>query len=153
MGRGNVDDAALAGLLHQRYRGAHGMEGTGQIDGDDPVPFFRRKLLDGRDMLDAGIVDEHIHRAEFFVRGLDEVGDLVRFRHIRGVVKHTPAAFGFQQQPQFFDLVFVAEAVQYDIGALPRKSLRDGKTDTACRACHDNCPMHAFPFLHYFAHV
>jgi len=88
-----------------------------------------------------------------FVRGSDEVGDLVRFRHIGGVVKHAPATFCFQQEAEFFDLIVVAKTVQHDIGALPRKSLRNAKADAACGACHDNCPMHAFPFLHYFAHI
>jgi len=69
------------------------------------------------------------------------------------MVKHAPAAFGFQHQTEFFDLVLVAETVQHDICALPCKSLGNGKADAARGACHDNCPMHAFPFLHYFAHI
>jgi len=104
-------------------------------------------------VLNAGIVDEHIDRTKLFMRGIDEIGNLVRFRHICRVVEHAPATFGFQQEAEFFNFVFVAEAIQHDIRALPRKSLCDAKADATCGACHDNCPMHAFPFLHYFAHI
>jgi hypothetical protein len=47
-----------------RQRGADGVEGGGQVDRDDLVPFLDRELLDRRDELDAGIVDEDVDRAE-----------------------------------------------------------------------------------------
>ena len=64
MGRGRVDDAAPAARLHARHGGADGVEGGGQIDGDDLVPLLDRELLDRRDVLDAGIVDEDVDGAE-----------------------------------------------------------------------------------------
>ena len=48
---------------------ADGVEGAGQVDREDRVPLVDREFLDRRDMLDAGIVDQDIDRAEFLLRG------------------------------------------------------------------------------------
>ena len=72
--RGDVDDAAPLARLHAGHDGAGRMECRGQIDGDDRVPFGRRERLDRLDVLDAGIVDEHVDLAE----GAVGVGDHAR---------------------------------------------------------------------------
>ena len=64
MRRGGVDDAAPAALLHAGHGGADAMEGRRQVDGDDLVPLLDREFLDRRHELDAGVVDEHVDRAE-----------------------------------------------------------------------------------------
>ena len=40
------------------------VEGRGQVDGDDRIPFLGREFLDRRDVLDAGIVDQDVDGAE-----------------------------------------------------------------------------------------
>src|SRR5207247_10295815 len=56
MSRGDVDDAPPAPLLHRRKRVANSVERSDEVDGDDGVPLFDRKLLDRRYVLDADIV-------------------------------------------------------------------------------------------------
>ncbi len=57
MSRGYVDDASPSPLFHRRKRVADGVKRGYEVDGDDGVPLFDRKLLDRCDVLDAGIVD------------------------------------------------------------------------------------------------
>ena len=47
MGRGGIDDAAPAALLHARNHGADAMKGRRQVDGDDLVPFLDRDSSTG----------------------------------------------------------------------------------------------------------
>ena len=42
--------------------GADGVEGGREIDREDRVPFLDREILDRRDELDAGVVDENVER-------------------------------------------------------------------------------------------
>src|SRR3984885_1908403 len=60
MGRGGRDDAAPFARLHAGHRGADGVEGGRQIDGDDLIPFVDRKVFDRRDELDARIVHQDV---------------------------------------------------------------------------------------------
>ena len=53
-----------------------------QIDRDDLVPFLDRELLDRRDELDAGIVDQHVERAEGLFAGLHHGGRSRRLAHV-----------------------------------------------------------------------
>ncbi len=84
MRRGRVDDAAPAALLHAGHGGANAMKRRRQIDRDDRVPFLDRKLLDRRDELDAGIVDENVDRAEGLLAERDHFGDLGGLGHVGG---------------------------------------------------------------------
>jgi hypothetical protein len=52
-------------LAHAGHRQARGVERRAQVDGDDRVPAFGRKVLDRRHMLDAGVVDQDVDAAEF----------------------------------------------------------------------------------------
>ena len=62
MGRGQVDHPAPARFAHERCHG-RGVKGRGQHDRDDGVPLTRREFIDGRDMLNACVVDEDIAAA------------------------------------------------------------------------------------------
>ncbi len=86
MRRGGIDDAAPAALLHAGHRGADGVKRRGQVDGDDRVPFLDRELLDRRHELDAGIVDEHVDRAEGLFAERDHFGDFGGLGHVGGRV-------------------------------------------------------------------
>ena len=77
MGRGRVDDPAPFLRLHAGHGGADGVEGGREVDGDDLVPLLGRELLDRGDVLDAGIVDEHVESAEARLRLADHGGDLI----------------------------------------------------------------------------
>ena len=50
--------------LHLRQHGARGVEGGREIDRQDGIPFLRRELLHRRDVLDAGVVHQDVHRTE-----------------------------------------------------------------------------------------
>ena len=77
MRRRRVDDPAPAARLHARQGGADGVEGGGEIDGDDGVPLVDRELVDGRDMLDAGVVHQNVDRAVGLSGLGHHLGDLV----------------------------------------------------------------------------
>ena len=64
MGRGGRDNAAPAARLHARNGNPDGVEGGREIDGEDLLPLLGRELLDGRDVLDAGVVDEDVNGSE-----------------------------------------------------------------------------------------
>jgi hypothetical protein len=44
------------------------VKGRGQVDRQDRIPFLDREILDRRDMLDAGIVDQDIAAAPASIR-------------------------------------------------------------------------------------
>jgi hypothetical protein len=69
--RRGVHDAAPLSPLHPGNDGVDGMEIRREIYCDYRVPFFRRESLYRLDVLDARVVDEDIHFAEFPVRVLD----------------------------------------------------------------------------------
>lgn len=62
--RGDVDDRAAARFLHRFDHGADAQKHSGQVDVEDPLPFRKRVVLQGADVDDAGVVDQHIDPAE-----------------------------------------------------------------------------------------
>ena len=78
--------------LHRRHREAGGVEGRGQVDGDDRVPFLGREVLDRRDVLDAGIVDEDVGPAELVGAALHHRLDRRRVGHVGAVVDRAELA-------------------------------------------------------------
>ena len=62
-GRGDVDDASAAGLLHRppRRRGQHGK--CGDVDREGPLPGLAGHVEEGLDHAVAGVVDEHVDAA------------------------------------------------------------------------------------------
>ena len=81
--RRDVDDAAPVALLHLRQHRLDRVEVRRQVDRDHRVPALVRKLLDRRGVLDAGVVDEDVDRAEFARRRSDHVADLRRASRCR----------------------------------------------------------------------
>ena len=59
----------------------------------DRVPLLDRKLLDARDVLDAGVVDEDIDGPERLRRLLDEAAAFLRLRHVGANVFRLDAVF------------------------------------------------------------
>jgi len=79
--RGDVDDPAIPLRLHQWDSSTHRMKGTREVNCDDLIPLLDRKTLDLLDMLDAGIVDQHVHRLKGLCGGWRTLLQLLgRFR-------------------------------------------------------------------------
>ena len=64
MGRCDIDDATPTPLLHARQGRVDGVKGAVERDGNDAGEIRCIELIDGRDLLNAGIVDEDIDMAE-----------------------------------------------------------------------------------------
>ncbi len=143
MRRGDIDDAAMLLRLHLRDGGAHRMKRARQVDGDDLVPFLDREILDLLDMLDAGIVDQHVDGAESLRRRGDQVCDLRGFRHIRWVVEGTSLGKRFKPLHYRLDFVRLSEAVDDDVVTLSGKGGGDRKPDAAGGSGDNNGSLHA----------
>jgi hypothetical protein len=59
------------------------MEGRGQQNRDQLIPFVDRELIDRRHMLQTGIVDEDVRPAQRLMALLHHGGNFVRAGHIR----------------------------------------------------------------------
>ena len=70
--RGDVHHAAPFLLLHRRPAVAREEERRGEHEGEHLLPPFLGKFLDRRDVLEARVVDEHVHGAVFLQCLLDE---------------------------------------------------------------------------------
>ena len=106
---------------------ARGVEGRGKVDGDDRVPFFGREVLDRRDMLDAGIVDEDVGPAKLIGAALHHPLDRLRIGHIGAVVDRADL-LTFAG-----DVGRVAETVDHQPGAFGGKRLGDGEANARRR--------------------
>jgi hypothetical protein len=62
------------------------VKGSRQVDREDRIPFVDRKLVDRRDMLDAGVVDKQVDRAEARDCVLHHRFDLLGLRHVGAVI-------------------------------------------------------------------
>ena len=89
-------------------------------------------------MLDAGVVDENVDRAEFSERVADHLLDRFLLRQVRAVVAHGHAVLGRESGAKLFDGVGVAETVQHDVRAVGGKRGGDSQSDTAGRS-GDQC--------------
>ena len=126
MGGRDIDDPAPALFLHQRYSGADHVEACREVDADDRVPFFRREIIDRRDELNSGIVDDDVHRSHGFFGFAYQSGDLVRFCHIGAVIVGL-YALPLNFPAEFFDLLGLAETVHDDVNALRGESPGDAQ--------------------------
>jgi hypothetical protein len=95
-------------------RQARGVEGRGEVDGDDRVPAVHREVLHRRHVLDAGVVDEDVDATHLAFGVRDHVRDLVGLAHVGGVV----ADIRVEVDELGPGCVHVAEAVEHDAGAV-----------------------------------
>ena len=131
VGRGDVDDAAEALLLHVRQRGGGAVEHGRQVQRDDGVPLLDREVLDRRGVLDAGVVDQDVDAAELAHRVVDQAAHGLALGQVGAVVHDAHAMLAGQPGARIFDLGGVAEAVQDDIGALLGERAGDAEADAA----------------------
>ena len=115
--------------FHAGQGSAHGMEGGGQVDGDDLIPFLDGKFLDRRHELDAGIVDQHIHAAQLLFGGRDHGGDFLALAHIGAVINRLDAEILFDGGAFLLNRVLVAEAVDHHMRTVLRIDAGDGQAD------------------------
>ena len=137
MGRRGADDAAPLLRLHARHRGTDRVKGRRQVDGDDRVPLLDWELLDRRNVLDAGVRDQDVDRAEGFLRGLDHGGNLGRLRHVRPVVERLDLELLLDAAAGLLDFGGVAKAVERDVGAGFSERAGNGEPDAGGRAGND----------------
>ena len=136
MRRADVDDAPPLALLHAGHRRARGVEGRGEVDGDDGVPLLDRELLDRRHVLDAGVVDQDVDRAEVALGLGDHVGDLVVAQHVGGI-EGDARAQRLDLRDRLLVVLLGAEAVDDDIGAVLGERHGDAVADARGRAGDD----------------
>ena len=117
MRRGDVYDAAAFAFLHGRDDGADRVKRGRQVDRQDRVPLLDRGLLDGRDMLDAGIVDEHVDRPELAHHRCDHFLDCFGLRYVGCSSADFHRELRCQLRPQPFDFSSATEAVEHHIHA------------------------------------
>src|SRR6516164_4576481 len=113
------------------------MEGGRQINGQDLIPFFGRKSLQGRDVLDTSIVDEDVEPAVLEERRADHVANGRGLGHVGGRIADLHAVFPGKVIPGLGDLIDGAKAVQHDRGTGPRECTSDAKADSAGGAGHE----------------
>ena len=123
----HVDDTAPVGGLHGGQGQACGVEGAGQVDGDDGVPALNREVFDAGDVLDARVVHQDVDAAKGVGGELHHGFNLAGFAHVGAVVSH------FHAQCSNFGLgaFGITKTVQNNVGALLGQCLGDAQTDTA----------------------
>ena len=74
--------------------------------------FADRKLLKRRHVLDAGIIDQHVHAAEHVDCHLHHLGDLLGPGHVGGGIGHRHAEIRPDARLRCLDLLLIAETVE-----------------------------------------
>ena len=127
MHRCNVDDAAPVAGQHAWERKAAGMKRTAEIDGNDCVPALGRKILNSRDMLDSGVIDQDINGTKGRFTVAHHCFNFIGFAHVGTVVAHLDA----QGSDLCFGPLDVAKTIHHDICALRGKRFGQAQADTA----------------------
>ena len=107
--------------------------GRGKIDGDDGVPLVGRKVLDRRDMLDAGVVDEDVDRTHLGFGVGDHRLDFGALGHVGRVVESLDPELLLDFDALGLDRRLVAEAVDDDIRAFLGERAGDRQPNAARR--------------------
>ena len=113
------------------------MKRRGEIDRDHRIPALNRKILDSGDMLDTGIVDKNVHRAELRNGVLHHLLDLFRLGHVSTKVGGLDAELCCGLLLQICDLRGIAKPVEYDVRALRGERLCDAEADSGGGAGHE----------------
>ena len=99
--------------------------------------FSRRKILDRRDELDAGVVDHDVDGSELLGRVPDHRLDLVALRHVGAVVDALDLELALDLGALFLDRLRIAEAVDHHVRAFLGERAGDGEADPAGGAGDD----------------
>ena len=100
--------------------------------------FSAREILDRRDELDAGVVDQDVDRAELFGCASSIIAAIfVGLGHVGAVVERLDAEFASRCRRARSRWPRVAEAVDHDVGAFLGEGAGDGEADAAGGAGDD----------------
>jgi hypothetical protein len=98
---------------------------------------FSGGLVDRRDVLDAGVVDDDVEPAERALRLAHHGGDLLAAGDVGGRVADLDARSPGDLAPDALDLVGVAKAIQGDVGTSFCERAGDREADAAGGAGHE----------------
>ena len=129
-----------ARLPHPWDRRTDGVEHGGEVDGDDRVPLLRREGVHRSDVLDTGVVDQDLRRAQGRRRALHHRSDGPAVAHIGVVVLDCDVVHRAQVMAAREDLVAVPKAVDHHRGTLFGKPRGNRQADPAGRSGHDRDP-------------
>ena len=132
MGRSRVDDAAPFARLHARNGCPQGVKGRGQVDGQNLIPFLDGKFFDRCHILDAGIVDQNVERAEFGFRLMNHGRNFVRPGHIRCRIMTGHLEISLYFQPFGLNGRSLAKTIDDNIRAFRGQRPCIGQTNTGC---------------------
>ena len=132
-GRGEIDDRAVAELLHVRVHRLRGEELVPQIDVHRAVPVLRRHLVDRLAVIVGGVVDQHGDRPERGPHARDrrpqrlDVGEVAadEERRMRGAPKGSPTSASRR---------FAVDVDEGDLRALAGEGLDDRRADAGSAA-------------------
>ena len=134
MHRSHVDDAAPVGAAHGGQGQARGVEGAGQVDGDDGVPALDGKIFHIGHMLDTRVVHQNVHLAKLRLAVAHHVFDVCGATHVGPVVRHLCPAGLAGGQHFSAGGVHIAKAVEHNVGPLARQRFCNAQTNAAGRA-------------------
>ena len=134
MGGSGIDNAPPFARLHAGNRRADGVEGGGAVNGDNRIPFFGREILNWRNELNTGIVDENIAGPELGFAVFHHLHDFVGLHHVGSRIETFDAEISFNLGTLGLDRRRIAQAVNHDVGTLSRQGAGNGEADTGRRA-------------------
>jgi hypothetical protein len=111
---GTGDFAAHTAAHELPHRLSRAQELSREIDGQDLVPLSEGELVEGSILLQAGVVDQDVHRAELFQHGTEHRAHLGLIRHV-GAQSERPRTLGANRLRQSFGLILIAHVVDDDI--------------------------------------
>jgi hypothetical protein len=98
---------------------------------------FRWGTLDGRDMLDAGIVDQNVETAVLFHHICNHPGNRIGLRHIGSRITRRHAEIFCERGADLSHLRWTPKPVQNDSGPRFCQRARDAKANPICGAGHE----------------
>ncbi len=151
--RARHHDAAVAARSHVGHRRARGPHRRRDVDGHEVPEIFGRHVLDGGAVVDAGVVDEDVERAELVERGPDDLGGSLACLH-RGVARDRGPSRGtdlvddqVSRRPR---TVARGPAVHHDARPAASELERIEAPQTAAAARHDGYPSFEIDRSHGF---
>ena len=111
------------------------MKSAAQVDSQHGVPSLSGKVLNARDVLNTGVVHQHIHLAKLRSGKAHHVFNVGGFAHVSAVISHLAA----ECQDLVFGGVYLAKAVEHDIGTLLCQSDGDAQSNSTGGASDERC--------------
>src|ERR1700753_1073243 len=136
-----MENAPEAASFHRGQYGTNGVKGRRLVDRDDLVPFFQGEFVDRGDILDAGIVDEHIDRSELAFGIRYHRRNLRRLRHVGWRIEYLYLELAGDSCAFTRDTGCGPETVDHDIHALGCKGSCNAQPDTAGGSGDDCYPL------------